>query len=67
MTKFETIGISYQVESVSKEEAVKNFQHSCYCCCMRGMRIECDRCAIAVAHKHVVATFEAKDEPKEVA
>jgi len=65
MTKFEQIGINYQFESSTKEEALRNFQHSCYCCCMRGMRIECDRYAIEATHKHVVATFESK--PKEVA
>ena len=62
MTKFETIGIQYQMESASKEEALRNFQHSCYCCCMKGMRIECDRCAIEATHKHVIATFEGKSE-----
>ena len=62
MTKFETIGISYQMDARTKEEALRNFQHSCYCCCMRGMRIDCDRCAIAVAHNHVVAAFESKKE-----
>ena len=67
MTKFEQVGISYQMESLTKQEALNNFQHSCYCCCMRGMRIECDRCAIAATHKHVVAVFESKTEPKEVA
>lgn len=61
MTKFEQIGVNYQVDSASKEEAIKNFKHSCYCCCMRGMRIECDRCTIAVVHNHVVAAFESKE------
>lgn len=67
MTKFEQIGISYQVESRTKEEALRNFQHSCYCCCMRGMRIECNHCAIEAAHKHLIAAFEQKDNPEEVA
>lgn len=62
MTKFETIGISYQMDAATKKEALRNFNHSCYCCCMRGMRIECDRCAIAVCHQHVIATFESKKE-----
>lgn len=61
MTKFEQIGCNYQYESDTKEEALHNFQHSCYCCCMKGMRIECDHCAIEVAHKHVVASFENKE------
>lgn len=65
MTKFEQIGIHYQYEANTKQEALRNFQYSCYCCCMRGMRIECDKCAIEIAHKHVVAAFECKG--KEVA
>lgn len=66
MTKFEQIGIGYQVESASKEEALRNFQHSCYCCCMRGMHIECERCAIDVMHKHVIAAFETKSKAEVV-
>lgn len=67
MTKFETIGVSYQVESRTKEEALHNFQHSCYVCCMRGMHIECARCAIEAAHKHLIAAFETKSKAEEVA
>ena len=62
MTKFEQIGINYQCEARTKEEALRAFQHSCYCCCMRGMRIECERCAIAVVHNHTIAAFESKDK-----
>ena len=65
MTKFEQIGVNYQYEATSKEEANRSFNYSCICCCHRGMRIECDRCAIAVVHNHVVASFEG--EAKEVA
>lgn len=64
MTKFETIGVQYQYEAASKEEANRSFKYSCNCCCHRGMRIECDRCAIAVAHNHVMASFDG--EAKEV-
>ena len=61
MTKFETIGVQYQHEATTKEEANRSFQYSCNCCCHRGMRIECDRCAIAVVHNHVIASFEGKE------
>ena len=60
MTKFEQKGISYQHSALSKEDAIKSFQHSCDCCALRGMRIECDRCAIAVVHKLTIAIFEDK-------
>lgn len=47
MTKFERIGINYQYESNNTKEANKAFQHSCDCCCNKGMHLDCDRCAIA--------------------
>lgn len=58
MTKFEQIGVERQVECDSKHEALKTFSHSCYVCCCRGMKIDCDRCAIAHVHKEVIACFE---------
>ena len=60
MTKFEQIGVNYQYSANDTQEAQKAFEHSCDCCCAKGMRIECDRCAIAVAHHLVVAAFDAK-------
>lgn len=62
MTKFEQVGVNYQHEARTKEEANKSFNYSCTCCCTRGMRIECDRCAIACAHNHVIAAFDSKEQ-----
>ena len=61
MTKFEQIGINYQYDAVSIKEANKSFEHSCNCCCARGMHIECNRCAIAHVHSLVVACFKDKE------
>ena len=61
MTKFEQIGVNYQYDAIDKADANRYFKYSCNCCCQRGMRIECDRCAIAVAHDLVVATFDAEE------
>lgn len=58
LTKFEQVGVNYQTDSTSKQEANRNFRYSCRVCCNRGMRIECDRCAIASTHDAVVAAFE---------
>lgn len=58
MTKFEQIGVNYQNDAESKEQANRSFRYSCECCCTRGLRIECDRCAIAVAHNLTIAAFE---------
>lgn len=58
MTKFETIGANYQYDSYSVYEANRNFKNSCRACCNRGIQLDCDRCAISVAHDLVLATFE---------
>lgn len=58
MTKFEQVGVNYQNDAESKEQANRSFRYSCKCCCTRGLRIECDRCAIAVAHNLTIAAFE---------
>lgn len=62
MTKFEQIGVNYQYSANSKEEAGRSLRYSCRCCCERGMRIECDRCAIEQAHNLVIAAFDCKEE-----
>ena len=58
MTKFEQVGVNYQNDAESKEQANRSFRYSCECCCTRGMHIECDRCAIAMAHNLTIAAFE---------
>lgn len=62
MTKFEQVGVNYQTDAITKEEASRCFQHSCHICCHRGMHIDCDACAIAVAHNMVIAAFEVKEQ-----
>jgi hypothetical protein len=61
MTKFEQIGVNYQYEAADKASANRSFAYSCKCCCQRGMRIECDRCAIEIAHSLVIAAFDSDD------
>lgn len=58
MTKFEQIGVNYQNDSTSKRDANRSFRYSCRVCCERGIRVECDRCAIAATHDAVIAAFE---------
>ena len=60
MTKFEQTGINYQNSAETKEQANRSFRYSCECCCTRGLHIECDRCAIAVVHNHVIAALDVK-------
>ena len=58
MTKFEQVGVNMQYESTTKEIAQQKFSRSCECCCNKGLRINCDRCAIATVNQLVVASFE---------
>ena len=61
-TKFEQVGINIQYSAISKEDALKKFEYSCNVCCTRGMRIDCDHCAIACVHQQIIATFEDRKE-----
>jgi hypothetical protein len=58
MIKFERVGVNFQYEATSIEQANKSFKYSCECCCNKGIRLDCDRCAIAHAHNLVVAYFD---------
>ena len=60
MTKFEQIGVNYQYSSETKEAANRSFQHSCDCCCNKGIHLDCDHCAIAQVHSLVVACFDGR-------
>ena len=54
MTKFEQIGIDYQYDATNIQEAKKFFTYSCNYCCSKGMKISCDRCAIANTHSLII-------------
>ena len=58
MTKFEQKGVTFQYEADSKEAAMSAFKYSCDCCCTKGIKLECDRCAIANVHSLVMAYFD---------
>lgn len=60
MTKFEQIGIQFQYDASDKEQAQKSFAYSCDCCCNKGMRIDCDHCAINHTHQMIMAYFDDK-------
>ena len=62
VTKFEQVGVELQYEASNKHEANRSFKYSCRVCCERGMRIECDRCAIAATHAITVAAFDTAKE-----
>lgn len=62
MTGFERRGCEIQMDSQTVPEATRNFEYSCRVCCNRGIRIDCDRCAIAIAHENVVAAILDTEE-----
>lgn len=53
MTTFEEIGVKCQEKARNFWQAKKQFDWSCKLCCLKGMRIDCDRCHIAWAHDNV--------------
>lgn len=57
MIKFEQIGVNLQMESETKEQAQKRFGHSCDLCCYRGIKLECNHCAINTYHRLTMAAF----------
>lgn len=61
MSKFEQIGINIQLSAVSKEDALKKFACSCNICCYKGIHLDCDHCAIAVAHNQIIAIYDDKE------
>ena len=56
--KFIEIGIQYQQNSSTKEEANKMFLRSCNICCNRGLHIDCDKCEIAAVHELTIAILD---------
>ncbi len=66
MTKFEQRGVEFQCDASCKQDALKSFQYSCSVCCSRGMRIECDRCAIRATHEMTMAYFASVEQKKAV-
>lgn len=66
MTRFEEVGVQRQNECVTKYDAIRQFRNSCHICCNRGIRIECDRCAIAYEHRQVLEAFVILSVPVRV-
>ena len=61
MTKFEQVGINHLYLADTKVQLNRTFTHSCDCCCYKGMRLDCDHCAIAATHSMLIALFDDKE------
>jgi hypothetical protein len=66
MTKFEQIGINRLYLADTKTQLTRTFNHSCNCCCYRGVHLDCDRCAIAATHSMLVAIISDKEGEHDV-
>lgn len=58
MIAFEERGVEFQYNSASATQAKKNFSNSCNACCRKGIRLDCNRCAISATHSLVLAMFQ---------
>ena len=53
---FESIGVSRQYSALNAKEADRQFSNSCKICCNKGIKLDCDRCAINYTH-NLVCTY----------
>lgn len=60
MTKFEQVGINHLYLATDKGNLNRTFNHSCTCCCYKGMHLDCDHCAISATHSMLVAIMDSK-------
>lgn len=64
MIGFERKGCELQMACETVHQAIKTFEYSCNVCCTRGVRLTCERCAIAATHENVVAAIRDFEEEK---
>ena len=59
MCKFISIGVERQENSVTIDEATRNYARSCECCANKGYNFgyDCDDCPITVAHREKLETI----------
>lgn len=61
MTHFEQVGVNFQMQALTVEDARSSLRYSCRCCNNHGMQIKCERCAIAQAHEQTIAILNDPD------
>lgn len=62
MTRFESIGVDLQQNAETIQQAKRAFNYSCKLCCQRGLRLDCDSCAIYGAHRTQISFIKAMEE-----
>jgi hypothetical protein len=61
-SKFQNMGIQFQMDSDSPQEARKAFKVSCNICVTRGLNVECKVCPIKAYHEQTIAVFADLEE-----
>ena len=64
MTRFEELGVGFQLRAETTAQACRSFEYSCNCCCNRGLRIDCSRCAIQDVHEKIVNMLSGTPMPR---
>ena len=57
MSHFEEVGVDYQYSAKNATMAQRLFNKSCNRCATHGKHINCDRCAISIAHDLIMTIF----------
>jgi len=52
------MAVEFLQDSVSKEDARKNFLRSCDLCCNRGYHLDCGKCEVKAVYKLTIAIFD---------
>ena len=62
MTYFEVEGVRRQEEAHNPGQAVRQFEHSCELCALRGIHLRCESCKIQEAHANAMRNFRIERE-----
>lgn len=57
VAKFQEIGVNRLYLADSIYELNKTFERTCFCCAMRNMPINCDKCGVSYHHILLATTF----------
>lgn len=64
MTPFEQIGVNYQLQATTPQQAQNSFRYSCESCVskIRCLYKTCNSCAIRQTHMQIMAIFAEEKE-----
>ena len=53
-SNFVAKSMEYQDSAMNAPQAIKMFEKSCAICCMRNVRLDCDRCPVRFYHEQIM-------------